>query len=221
MTRTQMIWLLLIVLGSFLMGLAAFSFLPESAPIHWNIRGEVDGHGSRGEVAFMLPLVIALTTAILVALPMIKPLRTSLERSGNMYGRMVIAVMMMLAAVQVLILLQALGKPVNVPVALSMMIGLLFMVLGNWMGKIRRNQLMGIRTPWTLANDVVWERTHRIGGRLFVLVGLATTLSAIFTASQFAPLIIFFGGIIGVTAWAFVYSWRLYQRLPSTPETTR
>ena len=218
MTRTQMIWLALLIAGCFAMGLAAYSFLPERSPIHWNIRGEVDGYGSRIEVAFFVPVIIAVTTAFLVFLSVIKPLRTSLERSGDMYGRMVIAVMVMLAAVHALILLQALGKPVNVPVALTTMMGVLFMVLGNWMGKIRRNKLMGIRTPWTLASDVVWERTHRIGGRLFVLVGLATALTALLTASQLAPLLIFFVGIIGVTAWAFVYSRRIYQTLPDKPE---
>lgn len=89
--------------------------------------------------------------------------------------------------------------------------GVLWIVVGNWMGKIRRNWLMGIRTRWTLKNDAVWERTHRVGGRLFVANGFVTLLAGIFLPVV-AGFVVLIGGLLALTLWAFAYSWWITPR---------
>ena len=94
---------------------------------------------------------------------------------------------------------------------LATIIGLLFIVLGNWMGKLRRNLIAGIRTPWTLKSDVVWQRTHRIGGRLMVALGLAVLFAAmLFPVWVVAALVA--AGAMGLAIWAFAYSWWISRK---------
>ena len=87
----------------------------------------------------------------------------------------------------------------------------LFMALGNWMGKIRRNPVMGIRTPWTLKSDYVWERTHRVGGRLMVVLGGVVALAALLLP-VWTAIVIFLPGLLTLCAWAMFYSRSLARK---------
>jgi uncharacterized membrane protein len=95
------------------------------------------------------------------------------------------------------------------PSALFAGMGVLFVVMGNLLGKVTRNFFVGIRTPWTLANEEVWNRTHRLGGKLFVVAGLVVVAAA-FTGVSMWPVFIAIGlaGLIPI-----VYSYVLYRRL--------
>jgi uncharacterized membrane protein len=88
-------------------------------------------------------------------------------------------------------------------------VGVLFMLLGNYMGKLRRNFFVGIRTPWTLASDAVWERTHRFGGRLFVLGGLAMVIVALVDPVPWLLLIV----VLAVLLVAAGYSYFIHLQL--------
>jgi uncharacterized membrane protein len=92
------------------------------------------------------------------------------------------------------------------------LLAMMLAVMGNSLGKIRRNQLFGIRTTWTLKSDVVWERTHRMGGRLMVAHALAVAAAAIWLPA-WAGFAILIGGLAVVCTWSTIYSWRLYRSL--------
>ncbi|MBK8268617.1 MAG: SdpI family protein [Planctomycetes bacterium] len=87
-------------------------------------------------------------------------------------------------ALHVLFMLEANGTNVRMGPSIGIILGIMFMVLGNWMGKLRRNLYIGIRTPWTIANDIVWEKTHRLGGRLFVAAGIVTVAVCTFASDR-------------------------------------
>src|SRR5262249_13967308 len=96
--------------------------------------------------------------------------------------------------------------------SITVTLGVMLAVVGNWLGKIRRNFWVGIRTPWTLANERVWERTHRVGGKLMMLFGVALAVSGAFAS----PTVVFgvtIAGAVGLAGWSLIYSYVIYHRL--------
>jgi len=180
--------------------------MPSKVPAHWNWRGEVDRYGSPWEMTLVLSLCLMWIPLLMMALPAIESVGAPLARSQQIYGRMVIALTTTLVAVHVIIMLSASDRSLAPISGIPLILGLLWIALGNWMGKLRRNPVIGIRTPWTLRNDTVWERTHRLGGRLFVVDGLATIAAALLLPIWAACLVLI-GGLIALCAWACWYSW--------------
>ena len=213
-TRAQMIWLGVLVLGDILLAVVSVWMSPESVPVHWNFRGEVDRYGSPWELALVFPVVVVIVAGLLVALPAMGSVGAALERSRTAYGRIAIAIVAMFIAIHANAVWLGPNRPLNVGPAITLCAGLLLAVVGNWMGKIRRNSLVGIRTPWTLKSDAVWERTHRIGGRLQVVHGLAVVVAAIFLPI-WASLAVLLGGLFALLLWSFVYSWSIAREARS------
>ena len=204
-SRTHLIWLAGLVLGDMFLGVVAIGLLPNRVPVHWDFRGEIDRYGSPWELAFILPVVVMLVAALLVAIPSIGSISASLQRSRATYGRVSIAIVTLLVAIHAILLMAVWERPWDVPTAILIALSLLLLILGNSMGKIRRNSVVGIRTPWTLQSDRIWERTHRIGGRLQVLHGLTVLASAILLPT-WATLVVLLLGLIALVLWAFLYS---------------
>lgn len=155
-----------------------YSRLPEQMPTHWNMSGEVDGWSSRFAGAIMLPLAGLGIWALLQWLPRIDPLRHNYEKFRGTYDTVISMILVFVAVAHVLVLGVALGWPLNAARALPIGIGTACILLGNVLPRARRNWLFGVRTPWTLSNDRVWERTHRMAGYLFVALGTALLITA-------------------------------------------
>jgi uncharacterized membrane protein len=182
--------------------------MPAQIPVHWNSRGEIDRYGSPWELAIVFPVIIAVVAGLLIALSSVA--RSSLERSGRTYGRIAIAIITTIVGLHAVTFLAAANRPINVISAVLFVIGLLWLALGNWMGKLRRNAIVGIRTPWTLKSDFVWERTHRLGGRVGIALGVVIMLAAVLLPS-WSAFVVFLAGSLAISAWAMIYSWRLYR----------
>lgn len=207
-------WLMgLCVAAEFVLGAAFYPRLPDPCPIHWNLSGQVDDHGPRWVMAFLFPAISAVIALMLIVLPRLGPFRANFERFSITYGRICVSILAAFAAMELVLLLAASGHPLNVGNALAVVLGLMIALLGNWFGKLRRNLYVGIRTPWTIANDTVWERTHRMGGRLFVGVGLASAGVGLASAPSWLCFVVLMGGLLGVTAWSIAYSLIWYRRL--------
>ncbi len=206
-------WLLLgLVLVSIAVSAGFVGVLPETVPVHWGLSGEADRHGSRWELLLLMPILVGVISGALLAIPLLGPMRRNLELFRETYARIAVTLVAALLVVQVIILLKAAGHDLSIGNALCVVLGVLFASLGNWMGKLRRNFYVGIRTPWTIANDEVWERTHRLGGRLFALHGVLCVAAGTLTP----PLVCFgvlVGGLLLVTLWAALYSLVVYRRL--------
>jgi len=183
--------------------------LPDPVPTHWNIHGEVDGWTPKPWGPFLLPLVMLAMSVMFMVLPWISPRRFEIEGFDGAYGWIVLSVQSMFLLFTGLAHLAGMGFDVDIGRTLSIAVGLLFMVMGNFMGKVTRNFFLGIRTPWTLANEEVWLRTHRFAGKAYVLAGFLFMVAGLLNVHRLAliPLIALMALIPSA------YSFILYRRL--------
>jgi len=198
-SRTNLLSLTLVVL-SFVMIAAMYDKLPELRPTRFT---------PKPWGPFVLPLVMVGVLLLFLAIPRISPRGYRVERFQHVFEITQVALLALLFLVNVLVLLAALGVPVPVRQAARAGTGLLFVVLGNFMGKFTKNFFLGIRTPWTLASDEVWLRTNRLGGKLVVLTGLVLLASSLFGAGA----VWFLVTIPVAVGIPVVYSYVLYRRI--------
>lgn len=200
-----------IVLAAVVLSLAVYTHLPAKVPTHWNAAGQVDGYSSRMVGAFLLPGVMLAFAAMFAVLPAISPRGFDLEGKSKAYRGVVIALLLFLFAIHVQLLLAAFGRSGSMTTFLPILIGALFVVLGNYLPKFRRNFFVGIRTPWTLADEDVWFRTHRFGGVLFVIAGVALMVVGPFLAGGAAEFVVI-GLVVAASLGSAVYSFVIYRR---------
>lgn len=190
---------------------AAWYFAPGEVPLHWNAAGAVDSWGPKANLLWMgaFPLVFAI---FLHWLPSIDPKRDSWERHTKTYELIKVVITVGLAAFGWVSAAVALGLPFDVSTLIRVLVGLLFVGLGNVMGRLRRNYFVGIKTPWALADDEVWRLTHRRGGFVMVGLGLVFVLSIFIPAGEvLAAVLLTAGG--GGFAYIVVYSYLVWRRL--------
>ncbi|MFO0957213.1 MAG: DUF1648 domain-containing protein [Isosphaeraceae bacterium] len=152
---------------------AIYPNLPERLPTHWNARGEVDGYGDRAWAAFAMPAGMAAMLGLFAALPWLSPKRFSVADFRNTSLQIMLVVLGLFAYMQILTLYTGLKGGVDAARALVGGMMLFFAALGNLMGKVRRNFYIGVRTPWTIASERVWNDTHRLAAWTWVAGGLA------------------------------------------------
>jgi uncharacterized membrane protein len=184
--------------------------LPERVPVHWNAQGAADGHGPRAALWLLGPGMMALVALSGWLLPRIAPRRCDISGFESTYYYACGVTVGMLAYVYALVLIAALHGGVAMHSAVPAGICILLILIGNPLGKMRRNAAMGIRTPWTLASEAVWYATHRLAARLMVASGLLGLLALWLGASHWVLLAL-------MLAWAPLaagYSLLLYKRLP-------
>lgn len=188
--------------------------LPDTVPTSWTMRGQPDGVGPKWIGLFFTPMVMLGIWALLRLLPRFDPKRENHAKMEVAYDTIVNAILTTLAVVHVSGIAASLGAPLSLERFVPSMIGVMLVVVGNVLPQARRNWFFGIRTPWTLSSDRVWERTHRIGGYLMVSVGLIAIASAAVPSSIATPTLAIASVLAGITAVAYsYYAWR--QEVPS------
>lgn len=192
--------------------LAAYPYLPERVPTHWNIRGEVDGYGDKQWAAFLMPGVMLGLLALFRLLPWLSPKHFTLDTFRGTYEFIVVLVMGLLGYIHALTLWAGLAGPVDINRTLIGGMCLFFALLGNVLGKVQRNFFVGVRTPWTLANERVWADTHRLAARLFVAAGVVGFVLCLALGGPTA-FVITFCLIMAAALVPVVYSLVLYKRL--------
>lgn len=179
-------------------------------PIHWGVDGQPDGFGPKWVGLIGIPLVGAATVGLLALLPRIEPRRRNLERSGTAYVAVGIVVIAFLAVLHLFAVLSALGNDADFTALATIGSGVLFIVIGNFLGKTRSSWFFGIRTPWTLSSERSWTRTHRVGGVAFIVVGAIVVLATIVVGVEVAMWALLGGmgaAVIGLAAYSYVV-WR-------------
>lgn len=203
-----------LLLITVMLGFSAFAWvnLPDTARIavHFDINGVANGFADKPFGLLGLPGLALILTAVLAAIPRIEPRRFNLASSGKFYSTAWAGSIALVAATHAFIVLSALHIGVAGPRLILPVLGLLFMAIGNYMGKTRANFFAGIRTPWTLSSDYSWEKTHRLTGRLFVLAGAATIIApfvlSMKPAFEITIASVLAASLIGIAA-SYVY-WR-------------
>lgn len=182
-------------------------------PMHWNIKGEIDRYGSKVEGLYMLPGLTAVMILIFALVPLIEPRRRHLQLSLKAYKIIIAAIIIFMAVIHGLILWSTIGKQLDIGRSVNLGIGILFVLLGNYLGKVRSNFFMGVRSPWTLSSELSWTKTHRLAGWLFVLLGLLILLNAAFWEPKRA-FVIMIGGVIICALVPYVYSYFIWKKDP-------
>lgn len=208
-TRTTVILALLMIGIAVGISLAVFDQLPERVASHWNANDQVDGTMSRFWGAFLMPLITLAMLALFLIIPIIDPMRANIATFRRLFNLFIVLIVAFMLYMHILTLLWNLGVQTRIGSAMLPAMGLLFIFIGIMLRGARRNFSIGIRTPWTLSSDRVWDRTHRLGSILFVASGVLAALGAFFrgpVAYWFVML-----PVLGSSLFLVVYSYVLWR----------
>lgn len=198
-----------IILLSWAIAIYFYPRLPEKMASHWNIQGEVDNYMSKFWGLFLMPTLSVGLLLLFILIPKIDPLKTNIEKFRKHYDGFVMVVILFLFYIYFLAILWNIGKRFNMGQLLMPALGILFYYCGILIENAKRNWFIGIRTPWTMSSEKVWEKTHKIGGKLFKIAGAIALLGIFFQgyALLFVLLPVFLAAIFPV-----VYSYFEYQK---------
>ena len=198
-----------LVLFSFGIGIYFYPQMPEKMASHWNIKGEVDGCLSKFWGLFLMPIILISVVLLYLIVPKIDPLKENIEKFRKYFDGFIVLLLLFLFYLYVLTIFWNLGLKFDIGQAIIPALAILFYYCGILLEKAKRNWFIGIRTPWTLSNDMVWEKTHKIGGKLFKIAGIVTILGIFF---QKYILFFIFVPIILVVVYTTIYSYTEYQK---------
>lgn len=206
----------IILLAMVLISGYAWTQIPagEQVCTHWNAAGECDQYGGKFMGLFLLPIVALGITCLLALLPRLEPRATNMAQSFNTYIIVWRVVLLFFLLLHIVLTVSILGAGVNISTILPILIGILFMFIGNYLGKVRSNYFFGIRTPWTLSSDLAWNKTHRLGGKLFVLLGLLFIASALLFQGA-AWIFWLVGSTLAMVVVLTIYSYYIWKDDPS------
>ena len=199
-----------IVIGAmFTLAGVLWPIAPDRLPVHWNLRGEVDGWGGKFEGLMLLPLTTLGIYLLLLLLPRVDPRAASYARFAGAYAALRLALTLFFAAIYAITLLASFDGPVDVGLLVSLLAGALFVAIGLVLPRVQPNFFAGIRTPWTLSSRLAWEKTHRVGRWVFIATGLAVALTGILRAewALIAMLVIMLGGTLALVVYSY-FVWR-------------
>lgn len=203
--KNSIISLIVCILIVIIFNALFYNKMPAELPTHWNFQGQVDKYSSKFDAMVMTPGFLTIMNLFLCFMLDNDPKN---ERQNNflmIIGKISMPIIMFV--VYIITVLSGLGREVNTSVIISLLMGILFIAIGNYMPKVKRNYTMGIKLPWTLNSDENWRRTHRLGGICFIIVGFSLILS-VFLKSEIVFLVpLFLGAIIPA-----VYSYYLYTK---------
>ncbi len=203
-----------LVVLNFVVGISVYKYLPAMVPIHWNIRGEVDGYGGPAMGAFALPAVHLFLMGLMVLLPRIDPRKENYQKMTKPYWIMITSMSLFFTLLYWATLAIAFGYKLDMGQLIMVGMGILFAVMGNYFGKLKHNYFMGIKTPWTLASEEVWNRTHRMAGPMWVIGGVLMVVVALVAGKYCMPIDL--GITFTVAIIPIIYSYFIFQKLKNS-----
>ena len=198
-----------VILLSFIIGIYFYPQMPEKIASHWNAQGQVDGYMSKFWGLFLMPLLSMMLFLLFIAIPKIDPLKHNIEKFREYYDGFVVLIIVYLFYVYLLTIFWNIGIRFSMVQPLAPAMGILFYYIGILIENAKRNWFIGIRTPWTLSSEKVWEKTHKIGGKLFKIAGIIAFIGVFF---QRYVLFFILVPIILVAAYTIIYSYFEYQK---------
>lgn len=203
-------FILIIILG-FAVGIYFYPSMPSRVPIHWNSSGHADNYGPKLWGVFGLPLVNLGIYALMYLLPYIDPRRQNYERFDSTYRFLRYVLCIFFLGFQVINMMNIIGSAVNTGMLIMIVVSLLFILIGNVMGKFKHNYFVGIKTPWTLASEEVWNKTHRMAAPIWVIGGILNLLFVILGLGNYRFLFMILIAILVVVP--IVYSYIAYAKV--------
>jgi len=210
-TRTTLIVSLVLIVAATLVGILLWNQLPEQMASHWDVNDQVNGYMPKFWGLFLMPLVTLGMLALFLVIPEIDPLKANIAQFREAFNLFIALIIGFMIYVHGLTLAWSLGYH-NFKMSMAMLpfMGLLFIAIGFMLRKAKRNFFIGIRTPWTLSSDRVWDETHRLGATLFMVSGALAVVGGFF--GGMVAFWMLFVPLIGSTLFLLVYSYVLYRR---------
>ena len=207
-TKLNIILSCIILVAPMIFGMIVWNKLPESMPIHWGVHGEVNGWSSKPFAVFVLPLFILAIHGICIFASR-KDFRNK-KQSPKVMGLVLWICPLLSVMANSLTYAVALGKEINVLFVVSLTMGALFVIIGNYLPKCQQNRIVGIRIIWTLKNEANWNATHRFAGKVWVIGGLLLMASSLLPYSilpwaMITLLVVFIGLPV-------LYSYRFHKK---------
>jgi uncharacterized membrane protein len=202
--------LILIIIAAFLVSIYFYPMMPEKVPTHWNFKGEIDGYSGRLSGSLIMPIINLIMYILFIFLPALDPKKENyrLFESTYIYFRYLFHIFFF--AMHIMIISASLGYIVNTTRLVTFGISLLFMLMGNVMGRVKHNYFVGIKTPWTLANEEVWRKTHRLAALLWTAGGLIGVILSIFNVNLW---FIFVAILILPSIIPIIYSYIVFKNI--------
>lgn len=193
----------------------AWNQLPEVSliPIHFDLDGNPNNYEGKAIGLLFTPGMAVFLTVLYITIPLIEPRSRHLQLSHQAYSATIIATIVFLAIIHFSITATALGISVNINAVIDISVGIVLIVVGNFMSKTRSTFFFGIRTPWTLTSELSWYKTHRLGSRLFALHGIGFIISGLASSS---PLLIF--SLVSMVITSIVLLYYSYLVWKNDPE---
>lgn len=210
-TRLANIVVIVIILGITITGAVLWDQLPDPMASHWDVNDQPDDYMPKFWGVFLMPLITIVLFLLFLLIPNIDPLKANIAQFRGTFNLFITLFVAFMAYVHVLTLRWNLGYT-NVGISQGMLpaVGLLFFVIGSMLRKAKRNWFIGIRTPWTLSSDTVWNEIHRLGGILFMVSGVIAVIGGFIggVAAIWSIMI----PVFGTSIFLIVYSYILYER---------
>ena len=207
--KTEILPIILII-STIIASFYFYQYFPEQVPTHWNISGTIDGYSGKFFAAFFFPLLNLVMYLLFLFLPLIDPQKERYQQFASVYHLFKNLIIALLTVVYFMVGLAGIGVAVPVDLITPVLVGLLFVIIGNYMGKIKRNWFFGARTPWTLSSEENWNKTNRLSGKLFIVSGVLMILEIILPLPAKLPVFIF--AILLAAVVPVVYSALLYLK---------
>jgi len=198
-----------IILISFLIGFYLYPQMTEKMASHWGIEGEVNGYLPKFWGLFIMPIISLGLFLLFIMIPKIDPLKQNIAKFRKYFDGFVLLITVFLFYLFLLTIFWNFGFTFNIVQFLIPAFAVLLYYTGILLEKSKRNWFIGIRTPWTLSSDKVWEKTHKLGGKLFKIVGIVSLIGIVFIPYAFY-LILF--SMFAVLIYIVVYSYFEYKK---------
>ena len=195
----------IVILLPVLAGVILWDQLPEQMPMHWNAAGEVDGWGSKPFAVFGMPAILVAAQWLCLLSTLADPKRKN--HTEKMLHLILWFIPVLSVVMHTIVYLTVLGYGVKIEIVLPICLGLLFAIVGNYLPKCKQSYTIGIKIPWTLANEENWNKTHRFAGFLWVICGVAIMLTGFL-----GKFWIFLPIALLMVIVPVIYSYLLYQR---------
>ncbi|PIN69175.1 hypothetical protein COV93_06540 [Candidatus Woesearchaeota archaeon CG11_big_fil_rev_8_21_14_0_20_43_8] len=208
MKKTHITVIILIIL-SFLFAAFIYPQMPDQMASHWNTKGEVNGYMGKFFGVFLMPIIAVGIYLLMLVIPKIDPLKKNIKRFEGHFDTFILILEIYLIYIYALTLLWNLGYSINIGQFMAPALGILFYFAGVMMQNSKQNYFIGIRTPWTLSSKVVWDKTHKIGAKLFKISGALACFGILFP--DYAVLLVLVP-VIGSTLYTLVYSYVEFKR---------
>lgn len=208
--KTTSIIVLTLIAIALVAGLSLWNQLPDQMASHWNSNDQVDGYISRFWGVFLMPLITLGMFVLFLVVPGIDPLKANIAQFREAFNMFIALMVAFMLYVHGLTLVWSLGyQDFKMSAAMLPFMGILFIAIGYLLRQAKRNFFIGIRTPWTLSSDSVWDKTHQLGSTLFMVSGAFAILGGFF--GGMTAFWLMFVPLIGSSLFLVVYSYVLYR----------